>query len=61
MGKVQDDWQAGGQKIEEKWAKVTDCAGQSISLNVEVRTPPIRIYWEAGGDNIYFYSVLFIQ
>ena len=48
MGKVQDDWQAGGQKIEEKWAKVTDCAGQSISLNVEVRAP-IRP-WEAGGE-----------
>ena len=48
MGKVQDDWQAGGQKIEEKWARVTDCAGQSISLNVEVRAP-VRP-WEAGGD-----------
>ena len=21
MGKVQDDWQAGGQKIAEKWEK----------------------------------------
>jgi hypothetical protein len=47
MGKVQDDWQAGGSKIEEKWSRVTNCAGQSMSLNVEVRSPMNA--WEEGG------------
>ena len=47
MGKVQDDWQAGGSKIEEKWSRVTNCLGQSMSLNVEVRSP--KYDWEEGG------------
>ena len=47
MGKVQDDWQAGGSRIEEKWARATDCAGQSLSINVEVRSPSYS--WEEDG------------
>ena len=47
MGRVQDNWQAGGSKIEEKWSKVTNCSGQSMSLNVEVRAP--QVAWEEDG------------
>tara|TARA_B100001057_G_scaffold430146_1_gene456726 strand:- start:7614 stop:8372 length:759 start_codon:yes stop_codon:yes gene_type:complete len=47
MGKVQDDWQVGGSRIDEKWSRVTDCLGQSININVEVRSP--KYSWEEGG------------
>jgi hypothetical protein len=47
MGRVQDNWQAGGSKIDEKWSRVTDCSGQSMTLNVEVRSP--KNTWEDGG------------
>lgn len=39
IGQAQDAFQVGAAKIGAKWEKATDCSGQSLSLNVEVRTP----------------------
>ena len=47
MGRVQDDFQNGASKISARWDAVTECAGQSMNLNVEVRAP--KNPWEANG------------
>ena len=47
MGRVQDDFQNGASKIGARWDAVTECAGQSMNLNVEVRAP--QNPWEANG------------
>ena len=39
VGKAEDEFRDGGQKIGEKWERVTDCSGMSLNLNVEGRTP----------------------
>ena len=39
VGKAEDEFRKGGQKIAEKWERVTDCSGMSLNLNIEARTP----------------------
>ena len=39
VGKAEDEFRDGGQKIGEKWERVTDCSGMSLNLNVEGRAP----------------------
>ncbi|MFL2706430.1 MAG: hypothetical protein ACJ0HC_00780 [Gammaproteobacteria bacterium] len=47
LGRVQDDFQRGAARIEAKWLSVTECNGQGMNLNVEVRAP--KEQWEEGG------------
>ena len=49
IGNTEDDFRKGGQKIGEKWEKVTNCSGQSLNFNVTVREP--KNSWEEGGTN----------
>ena len=39
VGKAEDEFRNGGQKIGEKWERVTNCSGMSLNLNYEARTP----------------------
>jgi hypothetical protein len=39
IGKAEDEFRKGGQKIGEKWERVTNCSGQALNFNVEARAP----------------------
>jgi hypothetical protein len=49
IGKAEDEFRKGGQKIGEKWERVTNCSGQSLNLNVEARAP--KNEWVEGAIN----------
>lgn len=49
VGKAEDEFRNGGQKIGEKWERVTNCSGMSLNLNYEARTP--KNEWVEGGTN----------
>ena len=49
VGKAEDEFRNGGQKIAEKWEKVTNCSGMSLNFNYEARTP--KNEWTEGGTN----------
>ena len=53
LGKAQDDFQRGALMIGERWEKVTNCSGQSLNFNVEVRAP--KNQWVEGG--VHYTSV----
>ena len=49
VGKAEDEFRKGGQRIGEKWERVTDCSGMSLNMNVEARSP--KNDWVEGGIN----------
>tara|TARA_B100000965_G_C19594082_1_gene759321 strand:+ start:2881 stop:3630 length:750 start_codon:yes stop_codon:yes gene_type:complete len=49
IGKAEDEFRKGGQRIGEKWERVTDCSGMSLNMNVEARSP--KNDWVEGGIN----------
>ena len=49
IGKAEDEFRKGGQRIVEKWERVTDCSGMSLNMNVEARSP--KNDWVEGGIN----------
>jgi hypothetical protein len=49
IGKAEDEFRKGGQKIGEKWERVTNCSGQALNFNVEARAP--KNEWVEGEVN----------
>ena len=46
VGKAEDEFRKGGNRIGTKWERVTNCSGMSLNLNVEGRTP--KTEWVEG-------------
>ena len=46
-------------KVEAKWLSVTECNGQGMNLNVEVRSP--KNEWEEGGVGLGFHLLVLLK